>query len=37
MLVMKTQNNKNGHNFILSATAPDIIEQAVATNTTWKK
>jgi hypothetical protein len=33
-LVIITQNNKNGHSFILSATAPDIIEHAVATNTT---
>ena len=28
---------KNDHSFMRSATAPDTIDIAVATNTTWKK
>ena len=34
---IKTTNAKKGHWFILSATAPETIEHAVATKTTWKK
>ena len=32
-----TANAKNGNSFILSATAPETIDIAVATKTTWKK
>ena len=34
---MATANARNAHNFILSATAPETIDIAVATKTTWKK
>ena len=35
--VRTTANMKNDHSFIRSATAPETIDMAVATNTTWKK
>ena len=35
--VRTTANKKKGTNFILPATAPETIDIAVATKTTWKK
>jgi hypothetical protein len=35
--VITTANARNAQSFIRSATAPDTIDIAVATNTTWKK
>ena len=35
--VITTAKVKNAQSFIRSATAPDTIDIAVATNTTWKK
>ena len=35
--VMTTAKARNAHSFMRSATAPDTIDIAVATNTTWKK
>ena len=35
--VMTTANSRNAQSFMRSATAPETIDIAVATNTTWKK
>ena len=35
--VSTTANMKKDHSFMRSATAPETIDIAVATNTTWKK
>ncbi|MNS24535.1 hypothetical protein D3C72_563840 [compost metagenome] len=35
--VITTQNSRKDQSFIRSATAPEMMEVAVATKTTWKK
>jgi len=35
--VITTAKGRNDHSFMRSATAPDTIDMAVATKTTWKK
>ena len=35
--VKATANTRKAQSFIRSATAPETIDMAVATNTTWKK
>ena len=35
--VMTTAKMKKDHSFMRSATAPETMDMAVATNTTWKK
>jgi hypothetical protein len=35
--VMTTAKSRKAHSFMRSATAPETIDIAVATNTTWKK
>ena len=35
--VMITAKPRNAHSFMRSATAPETMDMAVATNTTWKK
>ena len=37
MPVITTAKIRNDHSFMRSATAPETIDIAVATNTTWKK
>jgi len=35
--VITTAKSRKAHSFIRSATAPETMDMAVATNTTWKK
>ncbi len=35
--VMTTAKARKAHSFMRSATAPETMDMAVATNTTWKK
>ena len=35
--VITTANSRKAHSFMRSATAPETMDMAVATNTTWKK